>query len=793
MTYFCSVVAGYDYNDKDELGQAWALLKGRCITIARLLARRFSSLCLQKCGELLISQLQVGLASDATLSLLDNVSFCALTCRDLNDPEITSFSDGQEILAGLSEEQRQRVAGSTQVALQLTTALVQATNSLAAAPTSSSSTLLCLVRALGSLSPAFGADPSSMINVCGAVFSILKGPSAADQMLRAKCCTSLVKMCVAAGHCIGSVAPTFLATVQELEGSGSMGSSDIVNMYEAVALLGNSITPRSAQHQFYAAALSPVVGRLTPGHLTRETWLAPALASPASADNIEAAKNERESLQHVLAILVVMFRRAKHPSAVVVACEPHALLGFMETVLQVLLRVLQSLHGLWAPDFKPLISLVWQDIFRGDEQDAALTDAQRGNTAVAHLWERGPPSQLCQYTRVIREQVYQLIHRLIAFGGNDFWSVLRACGGILALCSNLSNCESRHIRMFVKMVLHPALASLPPPLFPEVAPVVAPLFAHIFSRLNAGYIAILERWSPEAAAAAVAALAIPFVPPSNLLEICFEQTIHSLNADTLNCLSGLFATDMNSFLPGAASAPVSEGGGAVSMKAEDAGAGGIAAVKGPAHRPSGGDSCFAPPELAALYSADRNISTTAVNFAGQALLWPNDKSRRVAVMLMSALLRNAATSADASMEILRLGVANTFILIRQLKVEFPLQTAAMELFGDIITRAFSNAACVPHVCAVTGQPAQSVMQLFELLHSSPSKANSSKNKRLMLQKFFAASQDGAPFSAAMLAAPPPAIRRVSSRSEADAAVLEMAQRMGIERCPDLLPPPSILL
>jgi hypothetical protein len=31
-------------------------------------------------------------------------------------------------------------------------------------------------------------------------------------------------------------------------------------------------------------------------------------------------------------------------------------------------------------------------VFRGDEQDAALTEAQRGNVAVAHLWERGPPS-----------------------------------------------------------------------------------------------------------------------------------------------------------------------------------------------------------------------------------------------------------------------------------------------------------------------------------------------------------------------------------------------------------------
>jgi hypothetical protein len=464
-----------------------------------------------------------------------------------------------------------------------------------------------------------------------------------------------------------------------------------------------------------------------------------------------------------------------------VLCEPHALLGFMESILQVLLRVLQSLHGLWAPDFKPHISLVWQDIFRGDEQDAALTEAQRGNTAVAHLWERGPPSQLCQYTRVIREQVYQLIHRLIIFGGNDFWSVLRGCGGILALCSNLSNCESRHIRMFVKMVLHPALASLPPPLFHEVSPIIAPLFAHIFSRLNAGYIAILERWSPEATAAAVAALAIPFVPSSNLLEICFEQTIHSLNADTLNCLSGLFATDMHT-LPGATSVAGSEGGSAAVMKEEDACVAATAVVKGPIHRLAGGDSCFAIPELAALYCGDRNISTTAVNFAGQALLWPNDKSRRVAVMLLSSLLRNSATCADASMEILRLGVANLFVLIRHLKVDFPLQTAAMELFGDIILRAFSNAACVPHVSAVTGQPAQSIMQLIELLHASPSKQNTPKNKRLMMQKFFAASQDGAPFSVAMLSAPSPAIRRVSSRSETDAAVLELAQRMGIERC-----------
>ena len=190
VTLCGSVVAGYDYNDKDELGSAWALLKGRCITIARLLARRFSSLCLQKCGELFISQLQVGLASDATLSLLDNVSFCALTCRDLNDPEITSFSDGQEMFAGLSDDQKQRVAGSIAVALQLTSAIVQATNSLAAAPGSSPATLLCLVRALGSLSPAFGSDPSTMVNVCPAVFSILKGPGAGDQLLRAKCCTS---------------------------------------------------------------------------------------------------------------------------------------------------------------------------------------------------------------------------------------------------------------------------------------------------------------------------------------------------------------------------------------------------------------------------------------------------------------------------------------------------------------------------------------------------------------------------------------------------------------------------
>jgi hypothetical protein len=773
IIFYRSVVAGYDYNDKDELGAAWALLKGRCITIARLLARRFSSLCLQKCGELLISQLQVGLASDATLSLLDNVSFCALTCRDLNDPEITSFNDGQEIFAALSEDQKQRVAGSTAVALQLTSAVVQATNSLAPVSTSSPATLLCLVRALGSLSPAFGSDPSTMVNVCAAVFSILKGPGAADQLLRAKCCTSLVKMCVAAGHCIGSVAPTFLATVQELECSGSIGSSDIVNLYESVALLGNSISPRSAQHQFYAKALSPVVGSLTPVHLTRETWLAPALASPASADNIEAAKQERERLQHVLAILVVMFRRAKHPNPTGVAVEPHALLGFMEIILQVVLRVLQSIHGLWAPDFKPHISLVWQDIFRGDEQDAALTDAQRGNAAVAHLWERGPPSQLCQYTRVIREQVYQLTKSLVFFGCNEFWSVLRASGGILALCSNLSNCESRHIRMFIKMVLHPVLALLPPPLFPEVSPVVAPLFAHVFTRVNAGYIAILERWSPEATAAAVAALAIPFVPTSNLVEICFEQTIHSLNADSLNCLFGLFSIDFHA----AAATAGCEGGAAATMKEEDVGAASATAVKAPGQR-TAGDICYAAPELAALYSSDRNISTTAVNFAGQALLWPNDKSRRVAINLMSALLRNSATCADASLEILRLGVANSFIMVRQCRVDFNLQTAAMELFGDVVSRAFANAACVPHVCSVTGQPQQSVVQLVELLHASPSKP---KNKRALLQKFFSASQDGAPFSVSMLVAPPPAIRRVSSRSEADAAVLELAQRMGIER------------
>ena len=768
-------MSSYDYNDKDELSQAWALLKGRCITIARLLARRFSSLCLQKCGELLISQLQVGTASDATLSLLDNVSFCALTCRDLNDPDITSFGDGHEVLAALPEEQKHRVAASTAVALQLTSALVSATNSLASAPTSSPSTLLCLVRALGSLSPAFGYDPSSMVNVCAAVFSILKGPGATDQLLRAKCCTSLVKMCVAAGHCISSVASTFLSTVQELESSGTMGSSDIVNLYEAVALLGNSISPRSAQHQFYAAALSPIVGSLTPAHVARETWFAPALASPSSADNIEAAKLERERLQHVLAILVVTFRRAKHPNPIGATCEPHALLGFMDTVLQVVLRVLQSLHGLWAPDFKPLIAPPWHDVFRGDEQDAALTEAQRGNVAVAHLWERGPPSQLCQYTRVIREQVYQLTHRLVSFGVNEFWTVLRGCGGISALCSNLSNCESRHIRMFVKMVLHPVLALLPLPLFLEVSPIIAPLFAHIFSRVNAGYIAILERWSPEATAAAAAALAIPFVPSSNLTEICFEQTIHSLNADTLNCLFGLFATDAPTSIPTVAG---SDGGSVATMKEEEVGASAAAAAtKGPSQR-TGGDMSFAVPELAALYSADRNISTTAVNFAGQALLWPNDKSRRVAMLLMSALLRNPATCADASMEILRLGVANSFIMVRQCKVEFNLQTTAMELFSDILLRAFSNAACVPHVCAVTGQPQQSVVQLVELLRATPSKP---KNKRATLQKFFAASNDGAPFSVALLVALPPAIRRVSSRTEADAAVLELAQRMGIER------------
>jgi len=767
------VVAGYDYNDKDELGQAWALLKGRCITVARLLARRFSSLCLQKCGELLISQLQTGAASDALLSLLDNVSFCALTCRDLNDPEINSFSDGQEILAGLSEEQKQRVAGSTAVALQLTSALVQATNTLAPAPTSSPAALLCLVRALGSLSPAFGADPSSMISVCSAVFSILKGPGAADQMLRAKCCTSLVKMCVAAGHRIGSVASTFLATVQELEAGGVIGSSDIVNLYEAVAVLGNSVTPRAAQHQFYAAALSPIVGSLTPAHLARETWLAPALATPASADNIEAGKNERERLQHVMAILVVMFRRAKHPSMPNGVCEPHALLAFMDTIIQLVLRMLQSLHGLWAPDFKPHISPVWQDTFRGDENDAALTEAQRGSTAVAHLWERGPPGQLCQFTRVIREQVYQLTRRLVVFGGNDFWGVLRGCGGIMGLCSNLSNCESRHIRMFVKMVLNPVLTSLPPPLFPEVSPIIAPLFAHIFSRVNAGYIAILERWSPDATAAAVAALAIPFVPPSNLLEICFEQTIHALNADTLDCLVALFASDMHASIPAAAAA--SEGGGIATMKEEDAGAAAAAVSKGPSHR-TAGDVCIASPELAALYCADRNIATTAVNYAGQAMLWPNDKTRRVAIVLMHAVLRNATTCADAQLEVLRLGISNTFILVRQGKVDFSLQTASIELFGEILVRA--NAACVPHVSAVTGQPQQSVIQLGEILLSSPSKP---KNKRAVLQKFFAASHDGAPFSVAMLVTPPPAIRRVSSRSEADAALLEMAQQMGIAR------------
>ena len=773
VTLCCSVVAGYDYNDKEELGQAWALLKGRCITVVRLLARRFSSLCLQKCGELLISQLQAGAASDATLSLLDNVSFCALTCRDLNDPEISSFSDGQEVLAGLSEEQKQRVAGSTAVALQLTSALVQATNTLAPAPTSSPAALLCLVRALGSLSPAFGADPSSMFSVCSAVFSILKGPGAADQLLRAKCCTSLVKMCVAAGHCIGSVAPTFLATVQELEAGGVIGSSDIVNLYEAVAVLGNSVTPRAAQHQLYAAALSPIVGCLTPGHLARETWLAPALTSPASATNIEAGKNEREKLQHVMSILVVMFRRSKHPSTPGGASEPHALLAFMETILQLVLRALHSLHGLWAPDFKPHISPVWQDVFRGDEQDAALTEAQRGSAAVAHLWERGPPSQLCQFTRVIREQVYQLARRLVVFGGNDFWSVLRGCGGILSLCSNLSNCESRHIRMFVKTVLNPVLTSLPPPLFPEVSPIIAPLFAHIFSRVNAGYIAILERWSPDATAAAVAALAIPFVPPSNLLEICFEQTIHALNADVLDCLVALFATDMHTPIPAAAAATAvsSEGGGVAAMKEEDA----VAAAKGPGHR-TGGDVCIANPELAALYCASRNIATTAVNYAGQALLWPNDKTRRVAIMLLQAVLRNTATCADAQLEVLRLGISNTFTLVRQGKADFSLQTAAIELFGEILVRA--NAACVPHVSAVTGQSQQSVVQLGEALVSSPSKP---KNKRAVLQSFFSASRDSAPFSVAMLVAPPPAIRRASSRSEADAAVLEMAQQMGIER------------
>jgi hypothetical protein len=333
--------------------------------------------------------------------------------------------------------------------------------------------------------------------------------------------------------------------------------------------------------------------------------------------------------------------------------------------------------------------------------------------------------------------------------------------------------------MFIKMVLHPVLAKLPLPLFPEVAPVVAPLFAHIFTRVNAGYVAIIERWSPEATAAAVAALAIPFVPASNILEICFEQTIHSLNTDALNCLLGLFAID----IPAAVSATAgSEGGGAQTMKEEDAGTSAAAAVKGPTQRTSG-DICYAAPELAALYSSDRNISTTAVNFAGQALLWPNDKSRRVAIMLMSALLRNSATCADASLEILRLGVANSFIMVRQCRVDFSLQTAAMELFGDIVSRAFANAACVPHVCAVTGQPQQSVVQLVDLLHASPSKP---KNKRAMLQKFFSASQDGAPFTVAMLVAPPPAIRRVSSRSEADAALLELAQRMGIERYRRLL-------
>ena len=293
--------------------------------------------------------------------------------------------------------------------------------------------------------------------------------------------------------------------------------------------------------------------------------------------------------------------------------------------------------------------------------------------------------------------------------------------------------------------------------------------------MNAGYIAILERWSPEATAAAAAALANPFVPSSNLTEICFEQTIHSLNADTLDCLFGLFATDAPTSIPTVAG---SDGGSVATMKEEEVGASAAAAAtKGPSQR-TGGDMSFAVPELAALYSADRNISTTAVNFAEQALLWPNDKSRRVAMLLMSALLRNPATCADASMEILRLGVANSFIMVRQCKVEFNLQTTAMELFSDIRLRAFSNAACVPHVCAVTGQPQQSVVQLVELLRASPSKP---KNKRATLQKFFAASNYGAPFSVALLVALPPAIRRVSSRTEADAAVLELAQRMGIER------------
>jgi hypothetical protein len=613
-----------------------------------------------------------------------------------------------------------------------------------------------------------------MVNVCAAVFSILKGPGVSDQLLRAKCCTSLVKICLTAGHCIGSVAPTFLATIQELEGSGSLGNSDIVNLYEAVALLGNSITPRSSQHQFYAAALSPIVGSITAAHVARETWLAPALASPASADNIEVAKNERDRLQHVLGILVVMFRRAKHPTVSTVMCEPHALLGFTDVIFQLALRVLQSLHGLWAPDFKPHISPVWQDIFRGDEHDASLTDAQRGNTTVAHLWDRGPPSQLCQYTRVIREQVYQLIRRLVFFTGNEFWSVLRQCGGILALCSNLSYCESRHIRMFVKMALHPVLTALPPSLFPEVSPVIPPLFAHIFSRVNAGYIAILERWSPEATVAAVAAHAIPFAPPSSHLEICFEQTIHSLNQDTLDCLLSLFATD-NVLSSTAAVTASSEGGSAVIMKEEDNGIGMSATVKGPSQRLAA-DSCYVSSELAALYCAHSSISTTAVNFAGQALLWPNDKSRRVAILLMLAVLRNSATCADAQVEVLRLGISNTFTMVRQCKVDFSIQTAAMELFADIIVRA--NAACVPHVCAVTGQSQQSVVQLGELLLASPAKP---KKKRAVLQEFFSASQQGAPFSTAMLVAPPPAIRRVSSRSSADASVLELAQRMGIER------------
>jgi hypothetical protein len=63
-------------------------------------------------------------------------------------------------------------------------------------------------------------------------------------------------------------------------------------------------------------------------------------------------------------------------------------------------------------------------------------------------------------------------------------------------------------------------------------------------------------------------------------------------------------------------------------------------------------------------------------------------------------------------------------------VDFSIQTAAMELFADIIVRA--NAACVPHVCAVTGQSQQSVVQLGELLCFKNFFPHPSKGRRFLL-------------------------------------------------------------